>query len=96
MSGEWCVQLVYQLDGVVKLPNSKAILVILNGHWTTLAEHTVAAEIITSKTELFRVVIKVVLVARYLTDGLFCCTWVIGNALKSSSVVETTRLVPLR
>ena len=28
------------------------------------------------------------LVARYLTDSLFCSTWVVRNALKSSSVVE--------
>ena len=86
--GEWGVQLVDQLDGVIKLLNSKTVLVVLDGNGTALAEHTVAAEIITSKTELLRVVIKVVLVAWDLANSLFCCTWVVRDALKCCSVVE--------
>ena len=37
---------------------------------------------------MFRVVVKVVLVARNLTHGLFCSTWVVRNTLKCCSVVE--------
>ena len=85
---EWGVQLVDQLDGVVKLPNSKAVLVILDSYRTALTEHTVAAEVITSKAELLGIVVKVVLVAGDLTDGLFCSTWVVRDALKRCSVVE--------
>ena len=44
---KWCIQLVNQLDSVVKFLNRKTILIILNSNWTTLTEHTVSTKIIT-------------------------------------------------
>ena len=54
MSVSGGVQLVDQLDSVIKLLNSKTVLVVLDGNGTALAKHAVTAEIITSKAELLR------------------------------------------